>query len=494
MSTEQELKLFYDTLSELYRLECIAALLGWDQQVYMPANAAKGRAGQAEYIARLLHQKMTDPKFAQTVDHLYEQIDTLSDADRVNVREIKRMLDIQRKLPEDFVSEMTRVETMAYSEWVKARRANDFDAIKPLLKKLVELCRKKCDLIGYKEHPYDALLDLYDPGSTLSFVKPLLLNLAGQLRDIIPPISKNFEAQKPLCGRYDISVQDKLCRRVAQDMGFDFQSGRFDTTPHPFMTTIGPSDLRITTRYDESDFIFSLYSTIHETGHALYEQGLPTEWAGTPMGSAVSLSIHESQSRMWENLIGRSKAFCIYLSKVVKEFFPDESMDADKLWNVVNRVGPSLIRTEADEVTYSQHIVIRMLLEEQLITGELTVSDLPGAWNDMYENYLGIRPTDYKDGVMQDVHWYSGSIGYFPTYALGNLYNAMMMEAAKTDMPDMADKIERGEFGDMLDWLRGKVHKRGMQLRGRELIRDITGRDLSAQPFVDYLKRKFLAE
>ncbi|MHB9037362.1 MAG: carboxypeptidase M32 [Armatimonadota bacterium] len=492
MSTQQELTLFYDTLSELYRIQCISALLGWDQRVYMPANGAKGRAEQLEYLARTLHKKMTDPGFGQTVDLLYEQIETLPDVDRVNVRETKRTLDIQRKLPEEFVSEMTRVSSLAYDTWVKARPADDFEAVKPLLEKIVELSRKKCDLIGYAEHPYDALLDEYDPGSTLSFVKPLLLNLAEQLRSVIPSISKKFQGQKRLHGRYELSVQDKLCRRLAETMGFDFKSGRFDTTPHPFMTTIGPCDLRITTRYDETDFVSSLYGTIHETGHALYEQGLPTEWAGTPMGSAVSLSIHESQSRIWENLVGRSKAFCIYLSGVVKGFFPNESLDPDELWDIVNRVQPSLIRTEADEVTYSQHVVIRMLLEERLITGDLSVADLPGAWNDLYEQYLGIRPTDFKNGVMQDVHWYSGGIGYFPTYALGNLYNAMMMETARIALPDLPNKIELGEFGDLLGWLRENVHKRGMQLRGRELIREITGHELSAEPFIDYVRNKFL--
>jgi len=279
---------------------------------------------------------------------------------------------------------------------------------------------------------------------------------------------------------------------VAGDLGFAFDAGRLDTTAHPFMTTLGPRDFRITTRYNESNFLPGLYGAIHETGHALYEMGLPPERVGTPLGEAVSCSIHESQSRMWENLVGRSRPFSVYLSGRVKEFFPDFRLSPDELWRHANRVQPSLIRVEADEVTYGQHIVIRMILELALVEGEISVADLPGAWDDLYEKYLGVRPADYRDGVMQDVHWYSGSLGYFPTYALGNLYGAMMLQAAREAIPDLDGRIEQGEFCGLLSWLRESVHQHGMRYRGPELIRRIAGQELSAGQFVDYLEVKFL--
>lgn len=494
METTELRKLFYSRLSELYRLNCISALLGWDQQVYMPPKAAQGRAEQLESISIITHQKIVDPDFAKVVDELYEKRDSLSIEDQVNARETKRVLDKQRKLPDDFVSEMAQACALGYSEWVKARPANDFAAIKPSLERIVALVKRKADLLGYDENPYDALIDDFEPGAKASTVKPLLMNLAEKLAEIIPPITKRFKDLPRLQGHYDQKSQYELARRVVKDLGFDFETGRIDTTAHPFMTTLGRADIRITTRYDESDFLMSLYSTIHETGHALYEMGLDREWAGTPMGEPVSLGIHESQSRMWENLVGRSREYAKYLSGIIKEYIPQDSNlhDPDKLWQYVNRVEPSLVRTEADEVTYSQHIVIRMLLELAVVNNELSVTDLPDAWNELYEKYLGIKPTDYKNGVMQDVHWYSGSIGYFPTYALGNLYNAMMMEVAKRDIPDLSQQIERGEFSKLLAWLRENVHKHGMRYHGPELIRNITGKDLSAEPFVNYLKNKFL--
>lgn len=494
MNIEETKKDFYDRLSEIYKIGCIAGLLDWDQRVYMPTKAAEARAEQIEYLSLMLHKKSTDPELLRIVDELNEVKDSLPIEDQVNIREMKRALDIERKLPPEYVSEMTNAATMGYSTWVGARPKNDFKAVEPYLERIVELSRKRADLVGYTEHPYDALLDIYEPGAKLSWVKPLLLDLAEQLREIIPQISEKFAGLKPLEGNFPTNAQAKLCHNVAEKLGFSFESGRFDITAHPFMTTLGPADFRITSRYDESDMLPSLYSTIHETGHALYELGMDPKWAGTPMAQAVSLGIHESQSRMWENLVGRSREFMGYLTPVVKEFFPEQlsSVTPDELWMQVNRVHPSLIRTEADEVTYSQHIVIRMLLEEALITGELKVADAPAAWNDLYKKYLGVTPPDYKNGVMQDVHWYHGGIGYFPTYALGNLYGAMMMTAAKAALPNMSDQISKGDFGGLLGWLRENVHKHGMRYKGPELIKNISGSDLSAKPFVDYLKAKFL--
>lgn len=491
MTTQEKLSFFYDRLKEIHNLQCIGSLLGWDQRVYMPPNAAQGRADQLEYISAQRHRRFTDPEFARVVDDLSDARDSLEADDQVNVREVKRVLDRQRKLPEEFVCEMAQAESIGYNTWVKARPLDDWKAVEPILGKLIDLNKRQADLIGYEDHPYDALLDIYEPGMKLAQVKPLLLGLAESLRELIPAIvGKLGDAGLP-SGHYDVDKQERLCRRVAADVGYDFESGRLDKTAHPFMTTIGPRDFRITTRFFEDNFLPALYGSLHETGHALYELGLPPEKAGTPLGDTVSLGIHESQSRFWENLVGRSPEFSVYLRGVIEEFFPEEA-DADGLWRLANRVSPSLIRVEADEVTYNQHIVIRMLLEEALVTDRLSVADLPGAWNDLYEKYLGIRPSDFRHGVMQDVHWFSGSIGYFPTYALGNLYGAMMMEKAREDLPNMPNQIRSGEFAPLLGWLRENVHRHGMKYRAHELIEHITGRELSDKPFVEYLKKKFM--
>lgn len=493
MNTDENLKLFYERLKEMYNLQCIESLLGWDQQVYMPPQSAQARADQQEYISCLAHQRATDPQFCRAVDELSEIRDSLSDADRVNVREIKRNLDIERKLPEDFVAEFAQASSTGYSIWAQARPQNDWKAVEPVLERIFELSRRRADLVGYEEHPYDALLDIFEPGMKLSQVKPLLLDLAGRLKEMIPPIAEKFSVEGRLDGHFDEDCQRRLVSRVAADLGFDFQQGRLDTTAHPFMTCIGPHDFRITTRYNEANLLAGLYGTMHETGHALYEMGLPKEHAGTPRGAAVSLGIHESQSRFWENMVGHCREFCGHLIGVMREFFPEQTgaLSPEELWKRANHVEPSLIRVEADQVTYNQHIVIRMLLEERLITGDLKVQDLPGAWDDLYEEYLGVRPCDYKDGVMQDIHWYSGGVGYFPTYALGNLYGAMMMGRAREALPDLPQQIERGEFGPLLGWLRENVHQHGMTLRANDLIRHITGRELTDGPFVEYLKAKF---
>lgn len=494
MDITQSRKLFYERLSELHRISCIESLLAWDQQVYMPPKGAQSRADQMEYMSLLRHARSLDPEFLAALDQLHDARESLSIEDQVNVRETKRWVDIERKLPEDYVTEFSQTSALSYNTWLKARPANDFAAVRPFLEKLVALRKRFCDLVGYEEHPYDALLDLHDPGLRTSVVKPLLLDLAESLREIIPPIADKFRNEPELTGHFPVGAQIEISKRVATDLGYSFESGRLDPTAHPFMTTIGVDDHRITTHYYEDNFLRGLYATMHESGHALYEMGLPKEHAGTPMGEAISSSIHESQSRIVENPIGRSREFCAYLSRLLPDYFPDEAaaLDPETLWKRLNRVEPSLIRIEADEVTYCQHIVIRMLLEELLITDQLSVADVPDAWNEYYERYLGIRPPDFKDGVMQDVHWYGGSLGYFPSYALGNLYNAMMMESARTALPDLPAQIERGEFAPIIGWLRENVHRHGMRYRGSELIKSITGNELSARPFVQYLKGKFL--
>lgn len=488
------LETFYSHLRRIYTFGCISNLLDWDQKVTMPPEGGGDRAEQLELISTIMHEHLTAPTFLGLVDELGGRLDSLNEIDRVNVRETKRQLDRARKLPVEFVARRTRVSTISYQVWAEARAKNDWKAVAPHLKQIVALCREEAELLGYDEHPYDALFDGYEPGGRIAVVKPLLLRLGDALAKMLPTITERFRSAPEVQGDFPEDLQAKFDMKLAAACGYNFNRGRLDATHHPFQTTIGSRDFRITTHYYREDYLSSVYSVLHEAGHALYEAGLLEQHKGTPMGSAISLGIHESQSRLWENLIGRSQPFCNFIHRSLEEFFPSEhrKTSPEIIWRRANRVAPSLIRIEADEVTYSLHIIVRMLLEEQLMSGELGVDELPEAWNALYEKYLGLRPDDYADGVMQDVHWYGGSIGYFPTYALGNLYGAMMLRVIERDLPGVWNDVEHGNGAPILNWLQKNVHERGMKYKGPELIREITGEDLSEVPFVKYIEKKFL--
>ncbi|MFM1847357.1 MAG: hypothetical protein RL417_831 [Pseudomonadota bacterium] len=483
---------FYAHLEEIYRLSCIRGVLEWDQQVCLPPRGAVERADHLETMSKLVHQRLTDPEFIALVHDLSERSD-LSEDDRVNVLQIKRDVDRQGRLSEAFVAERTRVTSVAYTEWTTARPENNFARVMPHLTRIVELAREEADRVGYGEHPYDALLDAYEPYATLSAIKPLLLNLGEELAKLVPEIAAKTAHIAPVSGRFPEAAQAALCSRVLRDIGYNFESGRLDKTHHPFQSSLGSEDIRITTRYDETNYLSGLFTVLHEAGHAMYEDGLPKESKGRPLGSPVSLGIHESQSRFWENIVGRSVPFSRYLHRLIAEYFPEEHRRSspEVIWRETNKVRPSLIRVEADEVTYSLHVVIRLLLEEALISGDLDVYDLPSAWGDMYERYLGIRPESDTVGVLQDVHWYGGMIGYFPTYALGNLYGALMLGAMREALPDLDRAVEQGDFSPIYNWLRANVHRHGMRYRGVELIKRISGAELSAEPFIQYIKAKF---
>lgn len=482
----------YRRLEEIYRLGCIRSLLDWDQQVCLPPLAAPDRADQLELMSTLVHQRLTDPALGAIVAELRERTD-LSPADAVNVREAYRTIDRQRRLPESFVAEQARVTAETYTEWTKARPENNFARVLPHLTRIVELARRETELVGFSAHPYDALLDVYEPRATLAQIKPLLLELGGELSRLLPTILTRMEEAPTTHDRFAEAPQKELCERVLRDIGYRFDAGRLDKTHHPFMSCLGSNDMRVTTRFDETNYLSALATTLHEGGHALYEDGLPKDQKGRALGSPASLGVHESQSRFWENCIGRSAPFARYIHRLLGTFFPAEAArtSPDKLWRALNLVKRSLIRVEADEVTYSLHVIVRLLLEEALIKGELDVYDLPGAWGDLYERYLGIRSPNDTDGVLQDVHWYGGMIGYFPTYVLGNLYAAPMLEAIKKAVPDIDNRVEAGDFTPIVGWLRHHVHAHGMRYSGPELVAKISGGDLSATPFLNYIKAKF---
>lgn len=484
---------------ELGVLNSCAAVLGWDQQTYMPRNGASLRGEQMALLAALAHQKFTDPKVGEllaAVEGSELVRDPVTDA-AANVRELRRSYDRATKLPQSLVEELARVTTEAQQAWEQAKKANDFPTFRPWLEKVVALKRQEADAVGYTGHRYNALIEEYEPGTT---VAELLTLFADLTRDLAPLVRAIAESPKTpdrslLQREFPIERQKVFAEAAAVAFGFDFRAGRLDTTTHPFCSGFGPGDCRITTRYNPRFFSEAFFGVLHETGHALYEQNLPAEHFGTPIGSACSFGIHESQSRLWENQVGRSRPFWEHFFPRLKQTFPGTLADVslEAFFFAINDVRPSLIRVEADEATYNLHIALRFELELALLSGDLTVVDLPGAWNERFKALLGLDVPDNARGCLQDIHWSFGGIGYFPTYTLGNLYAAQLMAAARRDLGDaeLFGDFRRGEFGRLKDWLMQRIHKHGQRFRAGELCRRATGTLLSPQPFLTYLTEKF---
>jgi len=491
----------YDLLCKHARevaiLSSTQSLLGWDERTKLPPAGGEYRAEQMSYLAGLIHQKQTSPEVGQWLAELADSelaADPHSDtgADIVN---LKRDYDRKTKLPQALVEELARLSVLGQQLWVEARKANDFGRFRPLLERTIELKRQEAAAIGYEQDLYDALLDEFEPGAKTADVAQALAGLREQLVPLVAAIAAS--SRKPnieaLHGRYPIDLQEQFGRRCSGAIGFDYTHGRLDTTNHPFCAGMGPCDVRLTTRYDEHFLPGSLFSTLHEAGHGIYDQGLREERYGLPTGEAVSLGIHESQSRMWENLVGRSRAFWEFFYPVAQQTFNEALGDVslDDFYFAINDVRPSLIRTESDEVTYNLHILIRFELELALLKGDLPVTDLPEAWHAKYREYLGIQsPTD-ADGVLQDVHWSSGAFGYFPTYSLGNLYAAQFFEKAAADLGDLHEMFARGEFMPLRDWLRKNIHAEGRRYPAAELGRRVTGQPLSHDALIRHLRGKF---
>jgi carboxypeptidase Taq len=487
-------KLVADT-RETAMLASVEALLEWDERTMMPAAAGEYRAEQITYLAGMLHRRRTDPKLGEWLNTLTaEKLDPHSD-EGATVREMKRKYERQVKLPQALVEELARTSVLGQQAWVTARAKNDFASFRPLLEKTFQLKREAADALGYEETRYDALLDDYEPRARTSQVTKVLAALREQLVPLVVAISASGRKPKVeiLERQYAVKDQEEFAKQVAARCGFDFKRGRLDVTAHPFCTNNGPNDTRITTRYDERHFPGAFFGVLHEAGHGIYDQGLRSEWYGLPPGEAVSLGIHESQSRMWENFVGRSQAFWQYFYGEAQRRFATALGDvplADFYW-AINDVRPSLIRTEADEATYNLHVLVRFELEQALVADDLKCADLPGAWNEKYQHYLGIVPPNDADGVLQDIHWSAGLVGYFPTYSLGNLYAAQFFEQADRDLGGLDAQFAKGEFEPLKNWLREKIHKPGQCYAADELGQRVTGKPLSHAPLMNYLKRKF---
>jgi carboxypeptidase Taq len=494
MSTQNN----YTTLvRHLQRCRDIAGalrLLEWDQETYLPDGAVESRASQIGALSEVLHEQHTAPHFLDLVDELAERLGELSFEQAVDVRETKWQLDRERALDAALVRERSEQRATARSVWIKARRDDNFAALAPHLEKIVAMERRVAAAIDATRDPYEVLLEAYEPGLRLDRLETVLGEVRAGLQPLVARIRAVNERApwpaSPLLGDFAEDKQLAFNRQVLTAIGFDFANGRIDASAHPFSTTIG-SDSRLTTRYDRSDLGYALYSSLHEAGHGMYEQGLDPQARGLPRGSACSLGVHESQSRLWENQIGRSRAFWDYLLPVAKQAFPalaPASVDAVCL--AVNRMEPSFIRTESDEATYNLHILLRFELERALIGGDLHVGDLAQAWREKMRDLLGVVPPDDRQGVLQDVHWSAGEFGYFPTYTLGNLYAAQLLETAATELGDIDAVVRAGEFSVLLCWMRDRIHRWGQTWRAAELIERATGSAASAAPLLRHLERK----
>lgn len=478
-------------------LNSCASVLGWEELTYMPPGGAEHRGNQLALLAGLTHQQTTDPRIGEllaAVEGSELTKDPLS-PEAVNIRELRRVYDQAVKQPQSLVEELARTRTLAQKSWTDARKKSDFAAFKPWLEKMVSLKRDQAAALGYEDVAYDALLDQFEPGAKTKEITTLF---AALREDLVPLVASIRDASRQpdesIVNRdFPVDRQQIFGEAAAAAIGFDFHCGRLDSTAHPFCSSFGPGDCRLTTRYNPNDFNDAFFSTLHEAGHGMYEQGLDPEHYGTPMGEAVSLGVHESQSRLWENEVGRSRAFWQHFFPRAKQVFPAALRDVslDDFHFAVNKVAPSFIRVDADEVTYNLHIMVRFELEQQLIAGDLDVADVPTAWNERYQEYLGINPPNDALGCLQDIHWSAGLFGYFPTYSLGNVFGAQIFEAAKRDLGDLDQAFAQGEFAPLLEWLRTKIHRQGQRYRSVDLIETITGNRPDHKPLIQLLHRQY---
>lgn len=479
------------------RLGQAAGLLGWDQQTYMPSGAAMARAEQMAALGQFLHELSTSDETGNLLAASEaETAGQPDDSDDVRLlRVARRQFDKATKLPVELVTEMARHTAIGQDVWARARHSNDFAMFAPVLEKMFDLTRQSAEYLGYTDHIYDALIDSYEPGTTTADVAQMFAELKPPLVALTQAIaaSKHPVDDKVVHGSFPTEQQKALTLAAVAAIGYDLTRGRQDIAEHPFCSNFSRDDVRITTRFDPNFLNQALYASLHEAGHAMYEQGSPEAYEATPLAGGASLGVHESQSRLWENLVGRSRGFCRWIFPQLKAHFPDAlaHSDAEAFYRAANKVTPSLIRVEADEVTYNLHTLLRFELECDLLTGKLAVVDLPAAWNAKVEAYLGLTPPTDADGVLQDVHWSCGLIGYFPTYSVGNLLSAQLMEAAKTALPTLDKQIEHGEFDPLLGWLRTNVHSYGSKYLPKELVLKATGKPLSAQDYMTYLTAKY---
>ncbi len=490
---EDNLRQLKERLAQISNVSSANGLLMWDRQTYMPKGAVAGRAEQTATLSRIAHEMLVNTETGRLLEALGPPDPSTEDG--ALVRRARREYEKATRLPGDLVAEISRATALAEPAWVEARERSDWSLFAPHLEKILPLQREAAEHLGYEDHLYDALLDGYEPGAKKARLEKMFEELKTELVPLIRSISEREgeDREAPLYGAFDEAAQERFGEEVITRFGYDWDRGRQDRTVHPFCIGLTPGDVRITTRFDPGWLSPALFGTMHETGHALYEQGVDPAYARTPLGGGTSMGVHESQSRLWENLVGRSRPFWSYFYPGLQEAFPEAlgGVELEEFYRAVNAVSPSEIRVEADEVTYNLHILLRFELEVALIEGSLSVSDLPSAWNAKMEEYLGVTPENDAMGALQDVHWSAGLFGYFPTYTMGNVLSVQLFDEAVGAYPAIPEQIAEGEFSTLLGWLRENIHRHGSRYYPDELIERVTGRPLDTAPYLKYLKNKF---
>ncbi len=483
-------------VSDTAKLEATVALLEWDDRTYLPNRGGAYRAEQTTLLSGLIHRRLTDHRLGEMLQQLSAS-DLMSDPASPIAASVRMMLkDFRRnsRLPVELVEATTKATVLGQQAWEAARAADSWSAFAPHMQTIFDLKRQEAELLRDDGTLYDALLDQYEDGANSKSLTAVFAGLRDSLVTLVQELNESNCKPDGQSWRRSVPIdlQRKTSRWVAEHIGYQFERGRLDETSHPFCTTLGPDDCRILTRFQAEYFPSGFYGTLHEAGHGMYEQGLPRDWYGLPAGTAASLGVHESQSRMWENFVGRSREFWQWCLPELQTRLAGtwDDLTAEQVFRDANRVHPSLIRVEADEVTYNLHILIRFEIEQELIAGELKIVDAPQAWNDRYHQYLGIRPQTYADGILQDIHWSAGLIGYFPTYTLGNIYAAQLMEAARADLGQLDRDLAKGDFRPLLGWLKREIHSFGQCFHPGQLIQRACGKPLDAKPLVNYLRQK----
>lgn len=488
-------------LKRAHLLSTVGGLLGWDEQVNLPPDSADQRGEQLALLAELQHAAASDAGIGRLLAELESgdgpparPADALTADQRVVVREARRDYDRVTKLPPEFVAEKARHSSASYHAWAGAKARNDFAAYAPYLEKHLALAQQEAAYLGWGDRPYDYAIDKHDPGLTAAVIDALFAELKRDLVPLVRAIAASpVKADTSMLKGFDVETQGAFLREVTEKLGFNYRRGRIDVSLHPFCEGSG-ADIRMTTRFDADNPLDSLFSSIHETGHGLYEQGLPLAAQGTPLGQNAGMAVHESQSRMWENQVARGRAFWRYFEPRYRAAFPDQlaRVPSEALYLAINAVEPTLIRVDADEVHYNLHILLRFDVERRLFTGELAVHDLPAAWNALSRELLGLTPPSDREGVLQDVHWSAGAFGYFPSYCLGNMIAAQNWAAVRRVLPGLEDDFARGDFSRLLDWLRKHVHEQGRRYPALALVRQVTGEELTPKHLIAYLKERYM--
>ncbi len=503
MKTLKTLQKLISILQETQHITSAISLLSWDQECYMPKGAGAARAAHLSYFMGLQHERQIGPTLQAALSEwvdletgsLKTEASGWEDAAQALLHEVWRDYHHATRLPSDFVRTLALETSLAHQVWIEARQNNDFALFAPNLKRIIALKKQETDYLGYSESPYDALMDCFEPGMTVAKIAPLFEALKNKLLPLLEKIRQSPVTANETLFRlfYDPQKQWDFGLDILKNMGYDFEMGRQDRSVHPFTTSFHPTDVRVTTRVDAHDLCSSLFSSIHEGGHGLYDQGLSKKYYGTPLGDAISLGIHESQSRLWENSVGRSRAFWTHFFPKLRVVFPENFKDIDfeTFYTAINGVRPSLIRVESDEVTYNLHIMLRFEIERMIIEDNLPVEELPEVWNEKMEVYLGVRPKTDTDGVLQDVHWSGGAFGYFPTYTLGNLYAAQFFNQATKDLPNLEENISKGNLLPLKAWLNENIHRWGRQYSSEQIVERVCGEAPNPDYFTDYLEEKF---